>query len=310
MPLTFIPLNAGISLLDPILDHIDRGWQASGRPGSIRDELEAKKESIAAGKTRGLLGLEEGKPACVAWIDIAYGSYGSILVHATRPELRQPIAEAIYRSGLMNGKVLEFVCFGHQADANAFHAIFRNMGLLSQRRQKMARSVMPPPQAPLPEGVTFAPLISDLAHVSGNISYLAHQASRDLEGYADFSSAEQRIDLERRIFNGIYGHVIEQACLILYFQKKPVGSCIVVALPGWGHERVAWILDMAVLPELQGRGLGRALLEQALRGIAETTIPVVGLAVTLTNRPAIHLYNKLGFRAVEQFDEYICPDPY
>ena len=70
---------------------------------------------------------------------------------------------------------------------------------------------------------------------------------------------------------------------------------------------MGWVLDMAVEPSFQGRGFGRALLEESLHGAVKAELPVVGLAVTLTNAAAIHLYEKVGFHVVERFHEYIGP---
>lgn len=57
------------------------------------------------------------------------------------------------------------------------------------------------------------------------------------------------------------------------------------------------LLHLAVLPEWQGQGLGRALTDRLLRS-AESRFAWVALSVHRDNPAAVHLYRTLGFRAV------------
>src|SRR5690606_32161796 len=59
-------------------------------------------------------------------------------------------------------------------------------------------------------------------------------------------------------------------------------------------DSVAWISMMLVEESLRGRGIGRALMEQALMHVDASGIPTVRLDATPLGRP---LYEKLGFRA-------------
>jgi ribosomal protein S18 acetylase RimI-like enzyme len=63
----------------------------------------------------------------------------------------------------------------------------------------------------------------------------------------------------------------------------------------WTADRCGWVLNLAVAPRAQGRGLGRALLGYALRGTAAAGLPTLGLAVTDGNA-ARRLYDAAGFR--------------
>ena len=72
----------------------------------------------------------------------------------------------------------------------------------------------------------------------------------------------------------------------------------------YGHESeagpVAWIREVAVSPECQGRGIGRMLVSQALRYGKRCGATRAFLAVDEENRGAIHLYESLGFVASEE----------
>jgi ribosomal protein S18 acetylase RimI-like enzyme len=56
------------------------------------------------------------------------------------------------------------------------------------------------------------------------------------------------------------------------------------------------IQNVGILPPLRGRGLGRALLLQALRGMYDSGLGRVILEVTAQNEAAVRLYRRLGFR--------------
>ncbi|MBO4210546.1 GNAT family N-acetyltransferase [Micromonospora echinofusca] len=63
----------------------------------------------------------------------------------------------------------------------------------------------------------------------------------------------------------------------------------------WVEDGGAWILNIAVAPQAQGRGLGRALLTHALHGTRDAGLPTLGLSVADGN-PARRLYDRAGFR--------------
>lgn len=58
----------------------------------------------------------------------------------------------------------------------------------------------------------------------------------------------------------------------------------------------AQLLNIAVLPEHQGRGIATALVEAGLRAMREQTVREVRLEVRPWNAGAVHLYHKTGWR--------------
>lgn len=58
--------------------------------------------------------------------------------------------------------------------------------------------------------------------------------------------------------------------------------------------------DLAVLPEFQGRGIGRTILENVIRYAAEKQHYAITLEVRKDNINALKLYRKLGFAGVEE----------
>ncbi|REF98533.1 acetyltransferase (GNAT) family protein [Asanoa ferruginea] len=65
----------------------------------------------------------------------------------------------------------------------------------------------------------------------------------------------------------------------------------------WTDYRCAWVLNLGVGPQAQGRGFGWALLVHALRGSHAAGLPALALAVTDGN-PARRLYDRAGFQPV------------
>jgi ribosomal protein S18 acetylase RimI-like enzyme len=59
---------------------------------------------------------------------------------------------------------------------------------------------------------------------------------------------------------------------------------------------VGAIQNLGVVPAIRGRGLGTALLLQALVGFYRTGLGLAILEVTAQNDAAVRLYRRLGFR--------------
>jgi ribosomal protein S18 acetylase RimI-like enzyme len=90
-----------------------------------------------------------------------------------------------------------------------------------------------------------------------------------------------------------------------YRRQYPVSRDFVVAVAGesagrlWLNESAAEILivDVAILPEYQGAGLGTAVLRQIIRNASQAATAVC-LQVDRMNFRAARLYRRLGFRVV------------
>lgn len=67
------------------------------------------------------------------------------------------------------------------------------------------------------------------------------------------------------------------------------------------------IQNLGVLPVYRGRGLGRALLLQAMHGFRSAGLTRCMLEVTAENEGAIRLYRSLGFRRVRTVYKAVAP---
>jgi ribosomal-protein-alanine N-acetyltransferase len=66
----------------------------------------------------------------------------------------------------------------------------------------------------------------------------------------------------------------------------------------------AEILDVAVSSSLRGRGIGRILVESAVKDARGRGAVTVGLEVRVGNYEAITLYERLGFREIGRRKQY------
>jgi len=66
---------------------------------------------------------------------------------------------------------------------------------------------------------------------------------------------------------------------------RSAGQVFTVGPVPWGSTPMSWVLDLAVTPRAQGRGLGAALLAYAMRGTLDAGLTTAGLTVTDGNPP-------------------------
>jgi ribosomal-protein-alanine N-acetyltransferase len=59
--------------------------------------------------------------------------------------------------------------------------------------------------------------------------------------------------------------------------------------------------QVAVLPDCQGQGIGRGLLDYSLRQLAEGGFETLSLIVSRANERALTLYQTMGFQSVLGF---------
>lgn len=87
-------------------------------------------------------------------------------------------------------------------------------------------------------------------------------------------------------------------CFILQHEQTIIGFAI--------YECVldeATLLNIAINPDIQGKGLGRQLLRDSLQEI-DGNIVRIFLEVRVSNEPALHLYESEGFSEIGQRRNY------
>lgn len=71
--------------------------------------------------------------------------------------------------------------------------------------------------------------------------------------------------------------------------------------------RIGWLLDAAVLPTFQGRGVGQALCRHMLDRLVNLGIPTVRATVAPSNEHSLKLLRKLEFCVLDDIAEYFGP---
>lgn len=72
--------------------------------------------------------------------------------------------------------------------------------------------------------------------------------------------------------------------------------------------RDTWIIgNVATQPDYRNRGIGRAVVEACIQYAASRGARYIALQVDVNNQPALHLYEKLGFRRLGEVTHYLRP---
>lgn len=91
--------------------------------------------------------------------------------------------------------------------------------------------------------------------------------------------------------DGIAGQLAQPGCHALTARGEALEGFVLFRIAADEAE----ILIIAVAPAQQSRGLGRALLDEALRAAADAGARAMWLEVAVDNAPALGLYARAGF---------------
>ncbi len=95
----------------------------------------------------------------------------------------------------------------------------------------------------------------------------------------------------------------------LFLVADQDGAVIGSAMAGYDGHR-GWVYYLAVEPALQGRGIGRLLMDEVERLLLELGCPKINLLVRSTNEQALAFYERLGYRpdASSSLGKRLIPD--
>ena len=95
-----------------------------------------------------------------------------------------------------------------------------------------------------------------------------------------------------------------QINLVAHREGQVVGAAMCRYYPG----PFGWVSQLAVRRDLQGRGLGRAVLVTALQRLAAgDDVTGVGLGVEAANESALGLYRSVGLQITREWRHYVDP---
>lgn len=93
-------------------------------------------------------------------------------------------------------------------------------------------------------------------------------------------------------------------CLLADDGAGLIGYCLGAVAAA---SEVGWLLGVGVVAERRGNGVGRELMRETLRRMGADGATKVHLAVEPDNRPAVNLYESLGFRRLDYVSDYYGP---
>jgi ribosomal protein S18 acetylase RimI-like enzyme len=147
------------------------------------------------------------------------------------------------------------------------------------------------PAAPaLPSGYAWIPWENRLLDAHADVKYRCFRDDLDGVVFPNLSNRIGCIRLMHEITSRV-GFRPESTWLIAH------ENCYVATVQGIADRTgTGGIQNLGVVPEYRGKGLGKAILLQALHGFRRTGLAKASLEVTATNQTAIRMYRQVGFR--------------
>ncbi len=277
-------------LLRGALDAADQDTE--GELGAIRAGL--AEGSVAAG-----LVMDAGTPFGLAiwrWEDPArrFGAVDWLTVRPGAPDAAGEALVAGVWAALSESPALRMIGARLRGDPPGVRAALARRETVVFERHFMLRSLrgLEPPADPPPDGYRLAVWADE------HQAEVEALAVRSLEGSPDAvvlsdAQPDQMADSLRQIRASTYpgcGPWNAAASRVLLAGDGSVAGYLAAADMG----RMGFIMDIAVHPAHQRRGLARRLIDHCLAAYQSQGFEAVGLAVTALN-PARHLYERMGF---------------
>lgn len=165
-----------------------------------------------------------------------------------------------------------------------------------------------------PLGKPFSPRITcELLTTADALEAAAVTQSCRLQSREFFGESKEKIE---NWINAVYPEGNEnafgarhEAVLACRDEAGKIAGVVLTAVYGYGESwgPVAWVREVAVLPERQGKGYGRALVESALNYGLERGAKNAFLMADDCNAHAISLYRSIGFAPSDEVQiDLVC----
>lgn len=293
-----VPVGAGGPDLEPILQDYRQRWGFT--EAAVLNTL---LDALAGRRAQALVALRSGRPVGAIIVG-QRGSEGQIRFwhvlagekKATPEALLQRAEEALAQAGVRHiGGTLVF------SPGGPLERALRRRGYRIAARARMVLDLTagPLPLSPLPPAYTLIPWTDSYRPAAIELLAGAHLDSADAALYPELAGPDGPQRLLERACAGMYGRFDPALAPMLLAGDNLAGLCLNVwhaALPHQG-----FVLDLAVAPAHRRRGLGRALIAASAQAFHRAGAQALGLAVTLANRPAVALYEGLGFQVAQHF---------
>ena len=161
-----------------------------------------------------------------------------------------------------------------------------------------------PAQGPVDPGMRFLPWTDSQLEPASELiaeAYAEHVDAKITEDYRSVSGAKRF--LQQTINRGSSGRFLTGAGFVARQASSPRlrGIC----LGSMVGARVGHITQLCVAPEWRGFGVGSELLRRAVDGFRRAGCDAVSLTVTASNKGAVEIYERAGFRALASFPAFV-----
>jgi len=162
----------------------------------------------------------------------------------------------------------------------------------------MVRELREPLPGGAPSGVRLRPLRREDLPLAARIIHRSHEATLDAALNLTYASeAHCRAFVDTLVMRAGCGTFDTEASLVAEIGGRPAGVLLASQLSAAaGH-----VCQVSVEPHCQRRGVGEGLMLEALRAFRSEGRSHASLSVTVENRGAYRLYERLGFRVRRSF---------
>jgi ribosomal protein S18 acetylase RimI-like enzyme len=139
-------------------------------------------------------------------------------------------------------------------------------------------------------------------HEAADIMHAAYEGNVEAESNALYRSREGcRLLLDHILYQGGCGRPVPAASALARHRGQGVGVIVVTEIA----PRQSHLVQVAVRPSYQGRGVGRLLLHYSMSRLAALQFETLSLIVSRANLPARAMYQAAGMHTVLTFPVFV-----
>jgi len=289
--------------LRPLLDEEVEHW---GR--ELLWDFSEVSAAVANGLDRGSLAGQlmdaEGRPVayCYYMVDGGRAVVGSLFAsEAVRGRgLEESLLEAVLAEAQVQPGTERVECQTLFSTTSAADGCFRRAGFASRPRHYLVRELGQLRDAPARPASSWRlrPVRREDLGLVARLIHGSHVGSLDAALNMTYATPGHcRTFVETLVLRSGCGRFDPEASFIAERDREAVGILLASRLSRTnGH-----ICQLSVAPQAQGRGLGSVLASACLQALARQGLETASLSVTVGNRRACSLYERLGFRLHREF---------
>jgi GNAT superfamily N-acetyltransferase len=130
-------------------------------------------------------------------------------------------------------------------------------------------------------------------HILGSLMLDAYKDTIDYDG----ESMDDAISEVQATLDGKYGPYLDKCSFLIEKDKKAISASIITLFDKVNNPLLAFLMTH---PDYKNQGLGTYLLKLGINALLDDGYKELSLFVTEGNKPAQHLFNKMGFQETEE----------